>query len=209
MNIQTDRALVPAGASAVRYLTIQIAAPARERAADRAPVSVALVLDRSGSMAGRKIEMAKQAVDHALRLLDARDRAAVVCYDTAIDTLLDATAATAEAKALAASRLAAIDARGSTDLHAGWKTGALLAGTSGTAGPTVSRVLLLSDGLANHGETDPAVLARFAGELRAKGIVTSTFGLGADFDETLMSRLATEGGGHLARRWRSLRAMRG
>jgi Ca-activated chloride channel family protein len=60
----------------------------------------------------------------------------------------------------------------------------------------VSRVLLLSDGLANRGETDPAALAQHARDLRAQGIATSTFGLGADFDETLMSRLATDGGGH-------------
>jgi secreted protein with Ig-like and vWFA domain len=59
----------------------------------------------------------------------------------------------------------------------------------------VSRVLLLSDGLANHGETYPNALAQRARDLRAKGITTSTFGLGADFDERPMSRLSTEGGG--------------
>jgi Ca-activated chloride channel family protein len=54
----------------------------------------------------------------------------------------------------------------------------------------------LSDGLANHGETNQDALSRHASNLRAKGISTSTFGLGADFDERLMSRLATDGGGH-------------
>ena len=60
----------------------------------------------------------------------------------------------------------------------------------------VRRVLLLSDGLANQGETDPAALAQHATALRAKGITTSTFGLGADFDEELMSNLSANGGGH-------------
>jgi Ca-activated chloride channel family protein len=189
LNIQTDRALMPAGSSSLRYLTVAITAPSRERRTERPAVQVALVLDRSGSMAGRKFDMARKAVSHAVKLLNDRDRLAVVCYDDQIDTLLGATPATAEAKTLASTRLRAIDARGSTDLCGGWMRGADELRTEG-------RVLLLSDGLANHGETDPDRLAQHARDLRARGIVTSTFGLGADFDERLMSRLATEGGGH-------------
>jgi Ca-activated chloride channel family protein len=203
LNIQTDRAFIPAGATTMRYLTVTVTAPARERRTERPFVHVAVVLDRSGSMAGRKIEMARKAVDHAIRLLNERDRLALVCYDNEIDTLLGATNATPEAKALALSRLRAIDARGNTDLCGGWLRGAeQIAPSPGTPEPgipepgTVTRVLLLSDGLANQGETDPAALARHAAELRGKGIATSTFGLGADFDEVLMSKLATEGGGH-------------
>jgi Ca-activated chloride channel family protein len=193
VNIQTDRALIPAGAVCERYLTITVTAPTRERRTDRAAAHVSLVLDRSGSMGGRKFEMARQAVEHAIRLLDARDRLAVVCYDEEIDTLLASTPATPEAKAIALTRLRGIDARGSTDLCGGW-----LRGTEEVRGADapVRRVLLLSDGLANHGETNPDALARRAADLRAQGVTTSTFGLGADFDERLMSRLATEGGGH-------------
>ena len=197
MNIQADRAFVPAGTATVRYLTVTITAPARERRTDRPIAHVALVLDRSGSMAGRKLDMAKKAVEHGVRLLNDRDRLALVCYDDEIDTLLAATQATAEAKTLALSRLRATDARGSTDLCGGWLKGASEIGTSEPVNSsTVTRVLLLSDGLANHGERDPDALARHAADLRARGITTSTFGLGADFDETLMSRLATDGGGH-------------
>ena len=197
MNIQTDRAFVPAGTATVRYLTVTITAPARERRTDRPVAHVALVLDRSGSMAGRKIAMAKKAVEHAVRLLNDRDRLALVCYDDEIDTLLAATQATAEAKTLALSRLRATDARGSTDLCGGWLKGASEIGAPEPGNSaTVTRVLLLSDGLANQGERNPDALARHAADLRARGVTTSTFGLGADFDEMLMSRLATDGGGH-------------
>ena len=202
MNISTDRALIPADHIAVRYLSVTITAPTREGRHERPSVHVALVLDRSGSMAGRKIEMAKKAADHAVRLLNEHDRLAVVSYDTAVDTLLGATAATGEAKKLALTRLSAIDARGGTDLCAGWLRGAEELGSGATPAAdtafdaSLRRVLLLSDGQANEGETNHDVLARRAAELRAKGIATSTFGLGADFDEVLMSRLATEGGGH-------------
>jgi Ca-activated chloride channel family protein len=189
LNIQTDRALMPAGTATLRYLTISITAPARARRTERPAVRVGLVLDRSGSMAGRKIEMARKAVGHAVQLLNARDHLAVVCYDNEVDTLLGATPASAEAKSLATKRLAAIDARGATDLCAGWLRGAEELTRDG-------RVLLLSDGLTNQGELDHDRLAQHARDLRARGITTSTFGLGADFDETLMARLATEGGGH-------------
>ncbi len=195
MNVCTDRAHIPAGRVVTRYLTITLTAPPREQQRDRPAVQVALVLDRSGSMAGRKIEMARRAVEHAIRLLDTRDRLALVCYDTEVDTLLGATMATAEAKKRALDQLGTIDARGGTDLCGGWLRGASEL-TAPVTADNLRRVLLLSDGQANHGETDPDTLAQHARILRDQGIATSTFGIGADFDEVLMSRLATEGGGH-------------
>jgi Ca-activated chloride channel family protein len=196
LNIQTDRAYVPPDATVTRYLLVQVTAPARRQHTERPPAEVALVLDRSGSMAGRKIEMAKKAVNHAIQLLGPRDRLAIVTYDTEVDTLLEATEAVQEAKALAISRLQAIDARGGTDLHAGWARGAALLAASPAAADVTRRVLLLSDGQANEGETNPEALARYAAELRTTGIATTTFGLGADFDEQLMSSLSTQGGGN-------------
>jgi Ca-activated chloride channel family protein len=187
MQIQTDRAFVPANTRATRYLTITVAAPERERRSTRPATSVALVLDRSGSMAGTKIAMARKAVDHAIQLLDARDELAVVVFDTEVDVVAPRAAASARHKAQAARQLAAIDARGGTDLESGWLKGASF---------KPNRVLLLTDGLANSGETNPDVLAARAAELRAAGIQTTTFGVGEDFDETLLERLATAGGGH-------------
>src|SRR5262245_17136429 len=127
MNIQTDRALVAAETPAVRYCTVTITAPARPRteaAGPRPAARVAIVLDRSGSMADSKTDMARKAVDYAMRLLHDRVRLSVVCYDDEVDVLLAAAPASREAKSLAQTRLRATDARGSTNLDAGWRTGA-------------------------------------------------------------------------------------
>lgn len=90
--------------------------------------------------------------------------------------------------------LAAVDPGGSTDLHGGWLQGCEEV-ARGMTPETESRCLLLTDGLANHGVTDPAEIAHHAGDLRARGIATSTFGLGDGFDEVLLQRMSDAGGG--------------
>lgn len=140
MHITTDRAFVPASAPAVRYLHIVLNAPSRKQDdSTRAPASVALVLDRSGSMDGQKIAMAREAVAHATKLLRPTDHLALVAYDEEVSTILERTPATPEAKKLALSRLAKIGARGSTDLHGGWLRGAELLQASSAADIGVSK----------------------------------------------------------------------
>ena len=196
MHIDTDRIFIPANKPATRYLRIRIIAPSRKPSGDgRTPADVALVLDRSGSMAGTKIDMARRAVTHAIQLLRPEDHFGVVMYDHEVVTMVDRSSATAETKAFALGSVSMIDARGSTNLCAGWLRGAGLARPRPERS-AVSRVLLLTDGLANQGVIDPETLVRNARQLRSEGVTTSTFGVGADFDEELLSRIATEGGGH-------------
>ena len=201
MHIQSDRAFVPAGVGSTRYLSVTLSAPTDARPhggpATAGPgVDVSLVLDRSGSMAGRKIELARRAVAHAVRLLKPSDRLGVVAYDHEVDTVLECQPATAAARAQALDALGRIDARGSTNLAEGWFTGARSLAGDGPAPDRVRRVLLLTDGLANQGVVDPTELRAAAVRLREQGVATSAFGLGADFDEELLASLATAGGGH-------------
>jgi Ca-activated chloride channel family protein len=199
MHIQTDRAFVPAGSTATRYLSVTLSAPSRPAPPAGGPVrpgvDVSLVLDRSGSMAGRKIELARQAVAHAIRLLHTDDQLNVVVFDDRIDTILERMPASTAARNQALAALARVDARGSTDLSEGWFTGARALSGAGPDG-RVRRVLLLTDGQANRGVVEPDELAAAAARFRAAGIGTSTFGLGDDFDEELLTRIAAEGGGH-------------
>src|SRR5262249_40391782 len=87
-----------------------------------------------------------------------------------------------------------LHARGTTDLAGGWLTGCQEIAEHLDA-EQITRCLLVTDGLANRGITDPATLCTHAAELRARGITTSTFGIGHDFDEVRLSAMAEAGGG--------------
>jgi Ca-activated chloride channel family protein len=142
-----------------------------------------------------KLGLAKQAVLEAIHRLEAEDRFSVVTYDDEIDVVIDNVAASPSERGRAADRLRRVEARNSTNLHGGWLTGCEQVAT-GLDAAGINRVLLLTDGLANVGVTDPDELQRLAGELRARGITTSTFGVGTDFDERLLQGMADAGGGH-------------
>ncbi len=195
-SIATDRLLIRAGASSTRYVMVSGVAPEAPQRGERLPVNIALILDRSGSMDGaRKFELAREAVEQALRMLRPEDRFALVVYDQQVDVLHASTRATPDAKHRALQALREVGPRGSTDLCAGWMRGCeQIAEYLREEG--IARALLLTDGLANHGITDRGALAGHAAGLRERGIATSTFGVGEDFDERLLRDMAHEGGGN-------------
>ena len=195
LNIQTDRSLIRAAGRSTRYVLLSFEVPESANAAARPAIDFSFVIDRSGSMGGRKIDLARKAVIQALRMLRPSDRFSIVIYDQEVDVLVPSTPASAEALRNAATQVERVQARGSTNLCGGWLTGC--EELAGHAQPgRIARCLLLSDGLANHGITDRAELARHSEELRARGITTSTIGLGADFDERLLEGMSRAGGGH-------------
>ena len=196
LTAAVDRKLARAGSPSTRYVLVTVRAPAAPARDDRLPVNVGLVLDRSGSMnEQRKFPLARKAVERALAMLRSDDRFALVVYDDSVDVLAASTRATADAKRFALERLASIEPRGSTDLCSGWLRGCEQIAAR-LRDEEVSRCLILTDGLANHGIVDREEIALHAGELRVRGVRTSTFGVGADFDERLLHDMALEGGGN-------------
>ena len=123
LYLRNERRRRPLEAGVFHLLT-QVTAPAIENPErQRPPLNLAFVVDRSGSMSGGALELARQGVEHALRLLDARDRVALVVYDDTIDVLLTLRHAEQEALDKAQRRLRRVQPRGSTDLAGGWLTG--------------------------------------------------------------------------------------
>jgi Ca-activated chloride channel homolog len=202
LHARFDRRFIRSAHRSERFVLVALDAPPSTRQAQRDPLNVAFVIDRSGSMSGQKLELARRAVETAVERLLPTDRFAVVAYDDRVDVVVESTPASREAKANAVDRLRSIDARGSTNLGEGWLRGAEQVARAHAeagmpaSGSSVNRVLLLTDGLANQGMTDPAELTRHAGELRARGVTTTTFGVGEDFDEQLLQSMADAGGGH-------------
>ncbi len=194
-QVRSGRNLIRAASRSTRHVVLSFTAPVAPARSGRRAGNVALVLDRSGSMSGQKIRLAREAVQRALQMLHPDDRVTVVVYDNEIEAVIESTLASNEAKRAALSRLAAIDARGSTDLAGGWLRGCEQVAAHLSA-ETISRCLILTDGLANVGITDHDEIASHARALRDRGVSTSTFGVGADFDERLLQRMADEGGGH-------------
>ncbi len=176
------------------YMYITVNAGKVKQTVERAPVNVALVLDRSGSMKGDKIVNARKAADFVIDNLNKRDNLSIVCYDEVVDVLSPSSPVTDKdrLKALVNN----ITDRGSTNLGGG-----LMAGYSQVKHnfqkDAVNRVLLLTDGLANIGITDSSILKRLAKTTNLDSSVSlSTFGVGADYNEDLLTDMARNGSGN-------------
>jgi Ca-activated chloride channel family protein len=146
-------------------------------------------------MRGDKLRYVQQATQHVLTLLDERDRLAIVAYDDNVSLVAQSQNITEQNRRDVSARIDALQPGGWTDLSGGWLEGCRQ--VAAHQDPTVvCRALVLTDGLANRGITDLEQLTHHARELRRRGVATSTFGVGLDFNEHLLEALATEGGGH-------------
>lgn len=158
----------------------------------RIPLNLAFVLDRSGSMAGGKLEAVKRAARDLIRRLHPTDRVSVVAFDDAVETVARSGSAGEQQGLL--RNLMAIGPGGCTNLSGGWLQGRALV-QHALQSEGVNRVILLTDGLANAGITDPSILRQLFADALGARVGTTTVGVGADYDENLLADLAEAGGG--------------
>jgi len=175
-------------------VAITITAP-RAHAEARPPLSLAVVIDRSGSMAGEPLANAKAAAARLIQQLDGADAFAVVTYSSGDETVTAMARATESTKAAALAGIEGISEDGGTCISCGITRGANeLARTPINRG--LRRMVLISDGQANEGIYDRSELAQLAADTAAHGVSISSVGVGLDFDEVTMTNLANVGHGN-------------
>jgi len=154
-------------------------------------INLCIVIDRSGSMEGEKLEQAKKSCVDIYESLNPNDRLTVLAFDDDVISVVNPQTP----PNLIKERIMALDSGGMTNLSKGWYLGLLELQTY-TTDKHINRLILLSDGQANAGEDKPSILGAESSRARNElEITTSTIGIGTDFQEDILATLANESGG--------------
>ncbi len=160
----------------------------------RAPLAAVLVIDRSGSMAGDKIDDARRAAERFVQGMVDGDMLSIVTYgsDVTVDLPFATLDGATQARALGIVRR--IEEGGGTNIDGGMLAAKSQLAAANTAGK-VMRVVLISDGRPTEGDRRTSTLSGHSQALRSQGVTVSTVGLGLDYNEDLMEQMAVDGGG--------------
>ncbi len=192
-RVEADRAVLPAGTPQKVIVKVTLDAERPPKETERPSVNLALVLDRSGSMRGDKLQKAKDAAIEALRRLSRDDVFSVVAYNHVVQTIVPAR----KARDIdwIENRIRSFSAGGNTALFGGVSTGAAEV-RKNLDNDYVHRVILMSDGIANVGPSSPGDLGRLGAALMKEGISVTTVGVGLDYNEDLMTQLSQNSDGN-------------
>ncbi len=187
LNVDMGTPVMLSDTQQTAYIKVSLTGFEQEKNSTRTPANIAIVIDKSGSMDGKKMKQAIEAAVMAVNILDPNDIVSIVTYDTSVEVIVPATKVFDKSSIINAIRR--VGAGGST---------ALFAGVSKGAGEVrkfieknrVNRVILLSDGQANIGPSTPTELGQLGMSLGKETISVTTIGLGLGYNEDLMTQLA-------------------
>ena len=188
-----DLDLVALEAADQLTLMLDLTAPISDKAKNRAPQAIQVVLDRSGSMSGEPLESAKGSLLKLVDRLAPQDFFGLVAFDDAALVVVPMRPVQDHHIPSLRQAIRQLNTGGSTDISAGYLMGLRELTRVTTVG--ASTLLLISDGHANSGEQDPKILASIATKHATQRVTTSTIGLGNGYDEIILEALATGGGG--------------
>jgi Ca-activated chloride channel family protein len=157
-------------------------------------VDMVIVLDRSGSMKGRKIVDARRAILKLLSNLTPKDRFGLVTYSDGVHIAAGLQMVTPGNRQRMEAAVNGVRVGGGTNLGAGLQAGINLLGSTGRS-KNAAKVILISDGLANKGITDARSLGGIAAVAVEREFAVSTVGVGTEFNEYLMTAIADQGTG--------------
>ena len=187
LNLVPDREVLLQGRPEEIVVKIDLSAIADRPKHRRTPLNLAVVLDKSGSMTGAKLEKTKQAAAQLVDRLAPDDVFSLVIFSDEAQVLVPARKV--EDKEALKARIESIEAGGSTALYSGVQTGARQI-QEYFSSKRINRVILLSDGLANVGPGSTSDLRHLGRQLANSGISVTTIGVGDDYNEDLMAGLA-------------------
>lgn len=155
-------------------------------------LNLAIVIDRSGSMRGKRLENALSAARGMIERLRDGDVVSLVTYDTKAEVKVAATEIDGRSRFGILRQLDSITAQGDTCISCGLETASeLLRRRSGM----VEQVLLLSDGEATSGIKEEGAFRDLAARIHRQGATISTIGVDVDYNERVMSAIAEEANG--------------
>ncbi|WP_435110905.1 vWA domain-containing protein [Nocardiopsis synnemataformans] len=170
---------------------VDITAPEREEDTERPPATLQVVLDRSGSMGGGRLDGAVRALLSLVERLAPSDNFGLVSFNR--QARVEVPCGPLEDKARVRRLISGLHASGGTDLSSGLMRGVQEARRAGAdRGATL---LLISDGHANQGVTDHDLLRQVAADAYSHGVTTTTLGYGLGYDEELLGAVADGGAG--------------
>jgi Ca-activated chloride channel family protein len=171
-------------------VTVLVEVVAPDLKVERRPLHLVVVIDRSASMCGAKLEAAKAATQELAHRLRDDDRLAVVAFDRSAELIVPLDRVD---RARVHDAIARIRTGHSTNLSGGWLRGVEELRRCDDV-DAVRRILLLTDGQATSGIVDPLRLVEIAAASK-QFAPTTTIGFGEGFDEDLLAGIASASGG--------------